>query len=226
MAVELPRVRLTRSYQKLLAGDPLTILAIGSSSTVGIGASSPDHTYPAQLKTALAKTFPNRTITMVKRGVSGQVAADMVARLKFEVAQHQPDLVIWQVGTNAAIARIPPQTLTELMGETFAWLRSHKIDIAVIDPQFTDRLAQDEHYVSVVEAIAKTARVASVLHIPRFETMQALAEASSARRYLSRDRFHLNNAGYKCLSEFAMRSIVSGILLADAAARTTADRSQ
>src|SRR4051794_8818905 len=41
--------RLTRTSQILRAGEKLTILAIGSSSTAGTGASSPAAAYPVRL---------------------------------------------------------------------------------------------------------------------------------------------------------------------------------
>jgi len=58
----LDLVRLTNPLphlaQKIAAGDPITIVAIGSSSTAGAGASSPDASYPSQLSLELRKQFP------------------------------------------------------------------------------------------------------------------------------------------------------------------------
>src|SRR5262249_25228233 len=55
--------------QKIAAGDPITIIAIGSSSTAGAGASSPDASYPSQLSVELRKQFPKMSFTMLNRGV-------------------------------------------------------------------------------------------------------------------------------------------------------------
>ena len=58
--------------QKIAAGDPITIVAIGSSSTAGAGASSPDASYPSQLSVELRKQFPKVSFTMLNRGANGE----------------------------------------------------------------------------------------------------------------------------------------------------------
>ena len=44
--------------KKLTLGEPVTIVAIGSSSTAGAGASSPKANYPSQLTIELNQHFP------------------------------------------------------------------------------------------------------------------------------------------------------------------------
>ena len=78
------------------------VLAIGSSSTVGVGASTMSNGYPAQLEMILEKIFKGVQIDIINRGVSGEVAATTAERLKVEVALEHPDLVLWQLGTNDA----------------------------------------------------------------------------------------------------------------------------
>ena len=60
---------LRRTGQRLAAGLPLTIVAIGSSSTSGAGASSSAAAYPARLEVELKERFPTRTIRVLNRGV-------------------------------------------------------------------------------------------------------------------------------------------------------------
>ena len=43
------KVKLPNTARAVRSGKPLVIVAIGSSSTVGVGASDPAHTYPALL---------------------------------------------------------------------------------------------------------------------------------------------------------------------------------
>lgn len=82
--------------------DEVNIVAIGSSSTEGDGASSRAASYPSRLNAALADRFPGKTITVLNAGVGGQEAPDEAARFKKDVLPSNPALVIWQVGTNAA----------------------------------------------------------------------------------------------------------------------------
>ncbi|MGY3613907.1 SGNH/GDSL hydrolase family protein [Bradyrhizobium sp. USDA 10063] len=82
--------------------DDVSIVAIGSSSTVGEGASSKENSYPNKLAAALSARFPGPKIDMHNVGVNGQEAPDKAARFKNDVLAFKPALVIWQVGTNAA----------------------------------------------------------------------------------------------------------------------------
>ncbi|MGA8158161.1 MAG: GDSL-type esterase/lipase family protein, partial [Rhodoplanes sp.] len=81
----------------------MTIVALGSSSTAGAGASSSDATYPNRLAAALKEHFPSNTITVLNRGVNGEDARDMLNRFDTSVAAEKPDLVLWQVGTNSVL---------------------------------------------------------------------------------------------------------------------------
>src|SRR5579872_3539367 len=49
--------------RRLANGTPLTIVAIGSSSTAGAGASSPAAAYPSRLAVELRHNFPGHEIT-------------------------------------------------------------------------------------------------------------------------------------------------------------------
>ena len=51
---------LTHAATKIERGDKLTIVAVGSSSTSGTGASAPNLTYPARLEAELRQRFPGR----------------------------------------------------------------------------------------------------------------------------------------------------------------------
>ena len=74
------------------------IVAIGSSSTVGHGTIRP---YPERLLSFLQAQYPNAKITMVNQGIGGQEAPIEFQRFHTDVIAEKPDLVIWQVGTNA-----------------------------------------------------------------------------------------------------------------------------
>ena len=59
---------LTHMARRLASGEPITIVAIGSSSTAGAGASSPAATYPSRLEADLKTRFPGRTINVLTQG--------------------------------------------------------------------------------------------------------------------------------------------------------------
>ena len=79
--------------------DTVRVVAIGSSSTEGDGASGKEASYPSRLGAALAARFPDRKFDVSNAGAGGQEAPDEAARFKNDVLARRPALVIWQVGT-------------------------------------------------------------------------------------------------------------------------------
>ena len=71
---------LARFAHKLVSGEPITIVAIGSSSTAGAGASSAAASYPNRLVVELKQHFPNHSVTVINRGVGGEEVGDMLKR--------------------------------------------------------------------------------------------------------------------------------------------------
>lgn len=191
------------------------VLAIGSSSTVGVGASSPASTYPVRLENNLEALVPGLDVRMMNRGVSGETGQDAVQRLKQLVAEHRPDLVIWQVGTNDALARIDEDDFADMLRETLDWLHANGIDVILIDPQYVKRLSDDPHYTNIVNTISKVATQERILVVNRFGAMADLAKRNGETAYLAPDKFHLNDLGYRCMAEYAARAIAAGILQAE-----------
>jgi lysophospholipase L1-like esterase len=194
---------------------PLRVVAVGSSSTAGVGASSPVASYPVRLENDLEGYLEGIDVEMFARGVSGEIAEDAAERMKTDIAELKPDLVVWQVGTNDALARIEQDDFADELRSTLAWLAAHKIDVVLIDPQYVERLSSDEHYKSIVDTITDVAREKRVLLVHRFDAMADLARQHPDSSYLSGDRFHLNDLGYQCMAEYAARAIVAGIIQAD-----------
>src|SRR5712691_2819425 len=91
---------LSHVARRLARHKAVTIVAIGSSSTAGVGASTAEASYPSRLEAALRARFPGAQITILNRGVSGEDAREMLARMDYDVRDLHPDLVLWQVGTN------------------------------------------------------------------------------------------------------------------------------
>src|SRR5262249_2810470 len=95
---DVPLVRMARL---LASGKPIKIVALGSSSTFGAGASTSAASYPSRLAEELSRHFPGHEITVLNRGVNGEEAPNMLARLDKAVIAENPDLGLWQVGTNS-----------------------------------------------------------------------------------------------------------------------------
>ena len=133
--------RLARTARRLATGDALTIVAIGSSSTGGAGASSPAASYPSRLAVELKERFPSGTIRVVNRGANGEDVSEMLARMQESVIAEDPDLVLWQVGTNSLLLDRPLTPAGALIRKGLQRLKAAGgIDVVLIDPQFAPKV--------------------------------------------------------------------------------------
>jgi acyl-CoA thioesterase I len=192
------------------------VLAIGSSSTAGVGASSASATYVAKLGTSLEGAIKGMDFDVVGRGLSGEEAQGAADRMKQEVAEVKPDLIVWQVGTNDAIRHVSIDKFKNCLKTTLAWLAESKIDVVLIDPQYGEALTKDGYYEKVVAAVAEVARESRVLLVDRFEAMRELQHERGDQFYLTSDKLHMNDRGHRCMAEQLARAIVGGMLQADA----------
>ena len=191
------------------------VLAIGSSSTVGVGASKPANTYVAKLESDLESAFKGVDFDVFGRGNSGETAEGQSARMKATVEDVRPDLVLWQVCTNDALGHVSMDSFKTCLRKTLAWLEDNKFDVMLVDPQYSDRLAKDAYYEQVVAAIAEIAAEKHVLLVDRFEAMRQLSQERGDAFYLASDQLHLNDTGHRCMAEQLARAIVAGVLQAD-----------
>lgn len=191
------------------------VLVIGSSSTVGTGASRPANTYVAKLEVDLESAFKGVDFDVFGRGLGGEDAAGQSTRMKPTVEDVKPDLVLWQVGTNDAIGHVDMDSFKACLRKTLAWLADNNFDVVLVDPQYGEKLTRDAFYEQVVVAIAEIAAEKHVLLVDRFEAMRQLARERGDTFYLSADQLHMNDVGHRCMAEQLARAIVSGVLQAD-----------
>jgi hypothetical protein len=165
-----------------LTGGRARIVAIGSSSTAGHGDIKP---YPERLLSFLQAQYPNAGIAMVNKGIGGQEAPVEFERFDTDVIAEKPDLVIWQVGTNA-IWQSPDQNppsfseTTRANRDVLVKLRDEtRADVVLMDLQYVPAVltpAKKDKAIEMVEAISQLARDAGVNVFRRFAFMKGLHE--------------------------------------------------
>jgi lysophospholipase L1-like esterase len=150
-------------------------------------------------------------VVMINRGVSGELAEQAAPRIKNEVALTDPDLVLWQVGTNDALAYVPLDELEETIVDTLRWLREHKVDVVLVGLQYVDPMEQDQNYRKVRELLRKIAAQENVMIVRRYEAQRLLQQAEKSGGGLVPDEFERSEAGYVCLAQYMARAITLGI---------------
>ena len=205
---------LPRVAERIANREPVTIVAMGSSSTAGVGATSAEHNYPSQLEKQLNARFPNIVFHVINRGMSGAVDSQMLARFEEDVQAAQPDLVLWQVGTNALLNSDGITKEGDVMREGLRRLRAIGADVVLIDPQYAPKVLKDPDAEPMVELIREIAREEGVPVFRRWAQMKEWKESRHIpfEMFLSPDLFHMNDWSYACWAEALSGAISSAAL--------------
>ena len=199
MTVGPPEARIAARLDRR---EPLTIVAVGSSSTQGVGASAPDFSYPTRLADELKERFPAIDIRVINRGKGGEDVSEELARLDRDVIAERPELVIWQVGTNAVLRRDDLTTDRELIERGVAKLKKSGSDVVLMDLQYAPRVLARPAHAAMEQLIAKVAARASVGLFRRFEIMRywQTARQAAAPNMVGPDGLHMTDRSYGCLA--------------------------
>jgi len=199
---------------KLASGEPVVIVAFGSSSTTGFGSTSPDFAYPNRLAAQLHRQYPTADITVVNRGKGGEDAPEMMKRLQVAVLDMKPDLVIWQVGTNAVLRNLDPTETATLVEEGIARIQAADADIVLVDPQYSPRVNERaESAGKMVKLLGKVAELRHVGFFPRFEVMRDWHEKQSIPidNFVIADGLHMTDWGYACFAQLLGDDIIKSV---------------
>lgn len=195
---------------KLARREPVRVLAIGSSSTEGIGASSPRHSYPAQLEDELSEDWKSG-VTVVNAGRGGETGAQTLERLEATLMAQSFDLVIWQVGTNDAIKSVSEDEFRATLERGIASVRASGASLILLDQQYFPTIKDLSRYERFVRAVSTLAREQKVAVFSRYALMQDWNSQSpeELRSMLSGDGFHMSDKGYDCLADQVAEAIQS-----------------
>jgi len=209
--------RLPRLADRVDHRAPITIVAVGSSSTAGAGASSPAATYPARLEALLTERAAGAMpIAVLNRGVGGEEIRDMLARFDRDVIAAKPDLVLWQLGTNTVLHNHQINGNGGLLAGELAALKRTGADVVLINPQYAPKVLAHPDIANMVELISASAKTSNVELFDRFAVMKYWRESRGMpfEAFLSPDLLHMNDWGYDCVAQLLANAIT------DAATRT------
>ena len=195
-------VALDRSVGRIDQGGPLIIVAMGSSSTLGVGASAPSMSYPSRLEGELRDRFPGLEIRVLNRGIGGQAGGDELNRLDRDVVAEHPDLVIWQVGTNAVLRRDDLAADEQLIRRGVSSMKENGIDIVLMDLQYARRVLARPAWGEMERVIGEIAHSNHVGLFRRFEIMQEWdhTQQLAPAAMIGPDGLHMTDASYGCLA--------------------------
>ncbi|WP_183509880.1 SGNH/GDSL hydrolase family protein [Methylobacterium brachythecii] len=198
--------------RQVALGEPLRIVAFGSSSTQGVGASTPAAAYPARLETVLKRALPQHSagISVLNRGIGGEAVDEMLARLDRDVIGEHPDLVIWQTGSNDALRGVSLDHFREETEAAVRRIREAGIDVILMEPQWCPRFDATPGAYRFRDAVRQIGVRLDVPVIRRSSLMRDwIAQAKLTHTELfSADGLHMADRGYDLLAQAAAEDVL------------------
>jgi len=193
------------------AKKPITVVAIGSSSTVGLWMNDPAKTYQGRMKTELERLVPGIQLDIISKGRNGDTIPGNVARFEQDVFANNPDLVIWQLGGNDFTWGERTETLEDKIADAVRQLRTTGADVIMMDQQYTPVILSTR-YGKMQDAIASIAQRDSVALFPRFEMLHKAVNSGVSIFALSAfDGLHMSGEAYDCVGRSLARAIAAAI---------------
>ncbi len=207
------KVKLPNTARAVRSRQPLAIVAIGSSSTAGIGASDPARAYPAVLAEELRHRWPQLAVTVINKGVAGELASQMLARFERDVLPYHPQLVVWQTGSNQLLLSENIEGYGETIRQGISRLKAAAADVVLMDPQFAPRVLARRMHLPVVDSIAAVANDTNVAVFHRFAVMRHWISSGQYKTedIISSDGLHMNDVSYNCIARLLADSLVAAV---------------
>jgi lysophospholipase L1-like esterase len=205
--ISQPKRRLVNTLRALRKRKQIRILTIG----IAANAATEYGGYQGIIERTLEHAVPGIDVRIIDRGVSGELVRDAINRMKTEIALAEPDLVLWQVGSNDAIARISPTDFRRSLRGGVRWLKRHKIDVILVGTHYVRGLRKDKYYQRIRRIINYVAAKEKVIRIDRYQAAKMIAHMKRGGHFP--DEFARTEAGYSCLAEYVARAITSDIVM-------------
>jgi acyl-CoA thioesterase-1 len=187
-------VNLKRTEHVINLNRPIRILVVGPAIE-GPGVTENRHPHLAQ---ALRQRLRGVNFEILDGWHGAHVAEEDFDRLRTEVAETHPDLILWQVGTPDALASSDPGEFGEVLTRAAQWAKDEGIDFVFIDPPYVPHVPHEPLYGKMVLAISTVSDGARINLFRRYAAMQ----------YLERVAAKLGGQRPPCMSELLAEAIV------------------
>ena len=193
-AVDCPR-----TYQRLIAAQPTTVVCFGDSVTGVYYHTGGLRAYPELIEIALRKQFPKCELRVINAGVSGDTTSLGLARLEKDVLEREPHLVTVMFGLND-MKWLPLEQFRSNLVEIAKRVSNRGAEVLFCTPNSIES-SSDRPVARLAEFVAATNQVGSELRLPVADVFSAweqirAADATGFTLLLS-DTVHPNLDGHK-----------------------------
>jgi lysophospholipase L1-like esterase len=205
------KARLPNTARAIRTGKGLRIVAIGSSSTEGIGATDHGYSYPAQFAAELRRRWPALAIAVINKGVGGEDAQQMLERFERDVLPYNPHLVIWQVGSNYTLRSTDLDAYAVIIRDGISRLKAARTDVILMDLQYAPSILEKPLHRRMLDTMRAVANDTKVAVFRRFAVMRHWIQSRgySMDEIVARDRLHMNDASYGCIGRLLAESVTA-----------------
>ena len=192
---------------------PVLYVALGDSTVEGVAATSPQHTYVANLHSRLRAIYPAARVENL--GVGGAVSADVVRSQLWRAVALQPDLVTLSIGPNDVTGGVPVNAYEENVGRIFTALRGNHAMVVVnllpdlvVTPRFRRAPHRDAVAAMTVafnDALGRQAEKHGVLVVDLYTASRE--EVPRRPELIAADGYHPSDAGYARWAELMWQVI-------------------
>ncbi len=215
--LSLPPLALRRGSAAVVAARAWRITAFGSSTTEGIGASSPDAGFAAVMRREMLRRGPTQLrhgVVLSNRGIGGNNAGHLHDRLDAVIAD-RPDLVLFQTGSNDPLQEVPLDRFERLTRDDLDRLgRESDADIVLIDQQYCRALEECAAFPPFLSGLHRVAQEACIPVFPRYRLMQGWCDMPGQNRdSLSPDGLHMGDEGCALLGAALAGWLLGGLAI-------------
>jgi hypothetical protein len=180
------------------------ILAVGGSGLSRKGRHGEG--YFGLVRRHLERDFKGVEVTIAHRGSAGALARDAGETIRVEAALTGAKLVLWQVGTGDALARIAPEEFRADLVSAIDWLKAHRIDVMLVGLHYSAAMREDAHYQQIRAVLREVASEKGVPRIRRYEAAETLARIRAAR-----EGEPLAEVAQDCFADWLAQAVAVGL---------------
>lgn len=183
------------------------IVAVGSSSTEGIGASTPEKSYPAFMQSFLNKNTKNVTFIVVNKGVSGDTIAGIEARLDRDVLSKQPQVVLLQTGLSDALSGSSTADYYSGLTRVVKKLKKNS-SVILMNSQLYP--GEPSNHLGILAILNTVAAEQNVPIVDRYGIFSNAINKNVVKieDILASDKMHNNDLGYQCMGKISAELII------------------
>jgi ABC-type amino acid transport substrate-binding protein len=148
---------LSRAAAAVTSSNELRVAVAGSASSILAGPGGTRAAYPVTLQSALVERLPKVAVSVVNTAKPRLTATEMQASFGQLLAQHKPNLVIWQTGTVDAMRGIDLDQFRTALEQGVEQVQAGGADLILMNMQYsprTESMIAADNYAEIMRGVA------------------------------------------------------------------------